>query len=245
MNRREYLGLIGAGSIVTFAGCLGDDDDDSEPDDGVKDNSDDDGQTDDERNVEVVAGDYEMRIEDAVTGQRPHTVVPIENVGGNRSGQITLSVEYFDYDDRFAGESSTRVATLRPGETWIAEDIGRNIDGDTIQSAELDLSVTKEPPERHQEIEFFDTVYRNGNGLGGRITGGVTNTGEEAVEFEIIARLFDSEGRVTGDWVFSKGEIDPQEERNMEIPVVGNMGYERAGENPEFELIPIETGFVF
>jgi len=118
-----------------------------------------------------------------------------ENVSDMQTGRVGVSVEWFDEDDVYLGNSGSNLHTLRPGETGVI----------TVDSSDEDIPASDIVEYEHWTR--YSPVYRPAEGVEVIETelseGGVTVTAEKSRSnnrgsVEAIVLLFDSDGVVIG-----------------------------------------------
>ena len=168
MNRRRYLATTGIGVLTAFAGCSSNG---GNSDDGQDSGDPNDDQTSSGPDVVLVEDTETTRSYGALGEVRVIDFV-LENQGGARSGEVSVTVEWTDSEGNNDGEGFAGVATLGSGVRWNGtaprqggsgeepDDYEISVDVDDELEEQPDISVTESSLETTEEDGEEELVLR-------------------------------------------------------------------------------------
>jgi len=150
---------------------------------------------------DIVIQDSELVVDDSGFTTETYVMATVENQGDGRSGQITLTAQWYDENGDYLNDDSEYLPTLGPGETWEAR-VDALTDDEEIDDYELSGEFETDPPTPPEDVELLESEHQVNNDGDVTVTGRVeNNTGDELGYIGAIALLYDDSGTVlSGDW---------------------------------------------
>ncbi|WP_254769393.1 FxLYD domain-containing protein [Salinilacihabitans rarus] len=223
MFRRKLLLASGSAFTAVLAGCAsgneeiegGSRDDDDDEEDGneadertdtTSDNDSEDGSEDESEDGSADVGsadleilDHEMVLEEGDFLDDVYVAATVENSGDERSGQIELQVDWYDEEGNYLDNDTGRLRSLPAGGTWTSRTYALTVDAEDVDDYEIEGEYGDDPRTGAEGLTLVDSsMVVQGDEL--EIEGQVENETDEDEDYvEVVATVYDGEGRVMGD----------------------------------------------
>jgi hypothetical protein len=211
MIRRRYLGVVAAGTISVFSGCSsgGDSGDDQDPQNDSTMNDSTSGPTQ-QRDVDVVLDSAEWREDEEAIE------LFVDNNGGDRSGTISLTVNWYDAEGNFLGYESFGVRTLGGDETWWFW-FEPSIEWHPVDGFELFLDYSDRGLSTPQDVAIQESDF--GDDL--LAEGIVENNQTQQSALEMIVPIYGENGRMLFAYSTSQDRIPANTNWRFQMPIQG------------------------
>lgn len=145
---------------------------------------------------DIAIEDAELVVDEGQYLTDVYVAATVTNRGGGRSGQITLTVDWFDADDSYLGDSLQSARTLGAGEAWAARIEHLGSDGEAVEDFDLSGEFETEPPEPPAGATLADSELLAGPD-DAKIRGQV-DLSTDVRYCEAIGVFYDADGIVLG-----------------------------------------------
>lgn len=239
MERRKLL--LGGGIAFTtlLAGCSSDGTEDMEGGNGSDNNTSgngSNGNSSGEANPEISG--HELTVSEGQYSTEAYVEATVENTGDASSGNIQLTVDWYDTDENYLDNSSSVLVSLGAGETWEARIpyIGSNaadVDSYEINGEFAERSGDEPdhltPNDVEMEVSEDEAI----------VTGTIENTSDATEGYvAAVAKFYDGDGVVLGDNYTNVTDLPAGESWSFEITW---FSLARASRVDDFELSVANT----
>jgi len=175
----------------------------------------------DPETAQVETDNLRLLYEEDVTGRTAIAQAAVENAGGGPSPPIVFETTWYDEERNEIEMGSTRLETLRPGETWLVQVTPQDVDDEAVGSVTATTTVEGEPPSPPEQFRVTESTIRTDD-VQDEVTGIVENTGTETASVEAIGRVFDGDGNVIADSRASVRNVAAGDTRPFSATFVGH-----------------------
>lgn len=229
MRRRAYLAAVGA---LGLAGCSSDEGEDTFQ--FADDSRDSGGNGPSERNNDQAAtqtprpaGDAEIVRTELIRGQSifgeiPWALVDVANTTDVDHGQVRVQVRFYNDADELMATRASVVGVLPAGETWRYYQRFATENRDQLASIETSITDTEPrsnitPPDEPEVVESEMTADPDS----GVTVTGVVEPNDYRGGLELLAKVYDSEGRFRGTVPAYQPDIRPDEPWRFDAAYIG------------------------
>ncbi len=253
MRRRHYLAATTSGLSLALAGCTGQIQDagttNSDAETGTSVNSgaptaEQQGQETTREPVggpNVTIGESTIRTDDSGYQTEKYVDVTVFNDGDVPSGQVELTVRWYDDNGDLLDDSRQFLPTLGAGETWLARVRALTTEPAEIADYEVDGQYETQPPQAPENVELLESDFEVGGDGGVTVTGRAeNNTGGELSYLEAVGKLYDADGRVLAGEFTNETEIPAGETWRFNVEWIQ---FDRIGQIDSYEALLDDSAF--
>ena len=155
--------------------------------------------------ADVTIGSTELVTKEDDFFTRKWVAATVTNEGDAASGQITLTVEWYDSEGNYLTDTNEYLESLGPGETWAAR-VEKLTDVEEVADYEISGEYETDPLQPPDGVELVKSELQIGEEP--QISGEVANTTEESLDYiEAIGKLYDGDGVVLGSEYTNETDI--------------------------------------